>query len=185
LRNTVVSKRYANSLIELAQEFEKLDHLFADMIALQEITECVPHFIKALSDERIPINKRVAAAENICKDLNLWNYTRNAFLLLLKKRRISLLPQIAQEVFSIIRFRKKMAVAHIQAANKFVAEEVKEDVEKILTRLLGLSVQSETEIDPGLLGGFVLKIGDISFDSSIKGKLTRMKEEFFSESKGY
>ncbi len=179
MRKKIVAKRYAKSLVELAQEMGKVEKLFADMTGLQETSEYVPHFIDALSDERIPLGKRIDAVNRICKELGLWKCTCDTLLLLMKKNRIDLLPEIAPGVLNLIRLHKKMALACAQVADQTIAADVKTRVEQILTKLLGLSVQCEVSIDSSLFGGFALQVGDMKFDASIKGKLTRMKEEFF------
>ncbi|MFH1830136.1 MAG: ATP synthase F1 subunit delta [Pseudomonadota bacterium] len=185
MRKKIVAQRYAKSLIELAQELGKTDQLFADMIALQETARCVPYFVKALSDERISIKNRKATIKRVCEELKLWKCTSDALLLLMEKKRIDLIPEISRDVLSIIRLKKKIAMACVQVADRATADDVKEHVEEILTKLLGLTVECEVGIDPSLIGGFVVAVGDMRFDSSIKGKLTRMKEDFFSEAKGY
>jgi len=185
LKNLTVAKRYAKSLVELAQENDKLEKLFADMTALQEIVVCVPHFVKALSDERISTDKRLDVAKRISKELKLWKCTGDVLLLLIEKRRMDILPEISKSVISIIRLMRKMAVACAQVANSTTAEHIKAHVEDVLTKHLGLLVQCEVGVDPSLIGGFIVEVGDLRFDSSVKGKLTRMKEEFFSEAKGY
>jgi F-type H+-transporting ATPase subunit delta len=180
----IVAGRYAKSLIELAIETDEVDGLFADMVAVQEVVANAPHFLKAFSDERVRPSVRFAAAKNVSRALKLRRASENAILLLIAKKRIELLPQMARAVIADIRLRKKFAMARAQVANAEFVDNVKRGVEEVLSGLLGLKVECETSLDPDLLGGFVLEAGDKRFDSSVRGKLTMMKEEFFSETRG-
>lgn len=184
MREGIVARRYAKSLVELALEAGKVDKLFADMTAIHEITGCVPHFVDGLSDERVSLAVRLDAAERIIKRLKLMKMTGDTIRLLMRRGRISVLPLIAKAVLSNLRARKRLTVASAQVADRSVANEVREKVEEIITRIVGVTVECEVDIDPTLMGGFVVEVGDMRFDSSIKGKLTRMKEEFFSEERG-
>lgn len=184
MKERLVASRYAKSLIELAIEEDAAHRLFADMTMLQEICACVPHLIDALSDERVPFKKRVAVAKRIIEDLKLLKITGDAILLLMDKCRISILPHIAQSALGNLRRRNNIKVAYAQVADRALAEELRTNLEKILSDASGMSVECEVDIDPTLMGGFVVELGDRRFDSSIKGMLTRMKEEFFSEAKG-
>lgn len=179
-----IARRYAKSLIELAAERRGMTKLFADMIVIQEVAQGSPHFIEALADERIRLSKRVEAAKRIIEALKLTKLTGNAILLLMQKGRIVLLPFIAKSILKSIRARKQLAVAQALVADRAEADEVGSRIEEILSDILGMTVECEVNIDPSLMGGFVIEVGDARFDASIKGKLTRMKEEFFSEEKG-
>ncbi len=184
MREGIVARRYAKSLVELALEAGNADKLFADMTAIHEVAGCVPHFVDGLSDERVSLTKRLDAAERIIKQLKLMKTTGDTIRLLMRRGRIAVLPLIARTVLSNLRARKRFTVASAQVADRSVASEVREKVEEILTRIIGVTVECEVDIDPTLMGGFVVEVGDMRFDSSIKGKLTRMKEEFFSEERG-
>jgi F-type H+-transporting ATPase subunit delta len=184
LRGMAIARRYAKGLVDLAVDAREVPKLFADMIVMQEVAHGSPHFIEALADERIRLSKRVEAAKRIIQELKLTKLTGNAILLLMQKGRIALIPFIAKSVLKNIRTRKQLTVAKAQVADRAEANEVGARIEKVLSEILGMTVECEVGVDPTLMGGFVVEVGDARFDTSIKGKLTRMKEEFFSEEKG-
>ena len=184
MRGMAVARRYAKGLVELAIETRELPKLFADMIIVQEVAHGSPHFIEALSDERIRLSKRIEATKRIIEELKLMKFTSNAILLLMQKGRIALLPYIAKSVLKNVRMRKQLTVAQAQVADRAEADEVGARIEKVLSDVLGMTVECEVNVDPTLMGGFLIEVGDARFDASIKGRLTRMKEEFFSEEKG-
>lgn len=183
-KRKIVAERYAKSLIELAAEAGDLDGLFSDMVVLSEAAASTPHFLKALSDERIKEAARLDAAGRIAAALRLRGSTTRSLKLLIVKHRIALLPHIAASVITRIRQRKKLALACAQVADRAIAGEVKRGVEEALASSLGMKVECEVGIEPGLIGGFVVSVGDMRCDASVRGRLTRMKEEFFAEAKG-
>jgi len=180
-----IARRYAKSLIDLAAETRRMPKLFADMIIVQEVAHGSPHFIEALADERIRFSKRFEAMKRIIKELKLGELTGNAILLLMQKGRIAFLPHIARLILQNIRARKQLTVARALVTDRAEANEVGARIEAILSEVLGMTVECEVNIDPTLMGGFLVEVGDARFDASIKGKLTKMKEEFFSEEKGF
>lgn len=184
MKEWVVASRYAKSLIELAIEDDCVDRLFANMIVVQEITTGVPRLIEVLSDERLPFSKRIKIAKEIISKAGLMKLVGDTILLLMQKGRTSILPHIAPAVLKNLRLRRKMKVACVQVADRSVAEDVRVRLDEMLSEILGMAIECEVNVDPTLMGGFVVEVGDLRFDSSVKGKLTRMKEEFFSEAKG-
>lgn len=181
----IIAGRYAKSLIELALEGNDLNGLFADMIAIEEVCESVPSFLKALSDERIDLKTRRSGVKRIARALSLRAITEKAIQLLIVKNRIEILPRIAHAVIHELRFRKRLAVAQVQVADEALVDDVQRGVQQALSKSLGLKVECEMHVEPELLGGFVAEIGDRRFDSSVRGKLTTMKEEFFSDAHGH
>ncbi len=184
MRGMSIAKRYAKGLIELAAEGRELDRLFANMIAMSEVSRESPHFIEALSDERVPLSKRMDAASRIAEELRLIKIARDTMLLLMQRGRVVLLPMVALSILQNIRSRRKLTVAHAQVSERGLADGVAARIEDIMSEVLGMTVECEVDVEPELIGGFVVEVGDVRYDASLRGKLTSMKEEFFSEERG-
>lgn len=72
---------------------------------------------------------------------------------------------------------ERMAHVKAQVANPSLVSTIKDRIEKILSDTLKKKVVCETRVDPSLIGGAIVKIGDIVVDASVVGRLERMKED--------
>jgi F-type H+-transporting ATPase subunit delta len=57
----------------------------------------------------------------------------------------------------------------------------KEELVKILNRLAGRDVKPKYKVDPSLLGGMVIRIGDKVIDGSVKNKLKTLRQHLVSK----
>ncbi len=100
---------------------------------------------------------------------------KNFLMLLAQNKRLNVLPEIS-DVFNAY----YAALEKISKVRVITAVEAKEDFRNRLTQALSKRIQREVtlhcEIDPAILGGAVIHIGDRVIDGSIRGKLTRLLE---------
>jgi F-type H+-transporting ATPase subunit delta len=176
VKERIAAKRYAGALVELAQEARALDRLLADLSALGDAVERVPALMRGLGDERVAIERRMAAAGSIAAALGLGPFAHDAVLLLLRKRRVALLPLIVRDALSRVMALKRMSRATATVADARLAETLSRRIEEILSALIAQEVRCDVDADPALLGGFVLHLGDRRYDCSVAGKLDRMVE---------
>ena len=96
--------------------------------------------------------------------------------LLAKNQRINLLGQVAQE------YQKRIdALQGAQKAQVTTAAPLEKALEKevlgMAQKLTPQKVILENKIDPTLLGGFVLQIGDLQYNASVAQQLRTLKQE--------
>lgn len=96
-------------------------------------------------------------------------------LLLLRRGRTSLGPQIAQAFQEILDRERGISHAVVTSAVP-LSEDEKRDVERKLQQLAGGPVTIETEVDEGILGGLVVRIGDRLIDGSTRSRLVALKQ---------
>lgn len=184
MKEGIVAKRYAKGLFDLALESGKIDQLETDAALIDAALRRVPLLLRALEDERIAINRRIATAVEIARALELADFTRNAMLLLLTRKRISILGAVAKDVIALVMSQRRLARASVRVADESLALETKRKIEEVLGDLLKLKVKCDVSVDKQLIGGFVVKIGDMRYDASVAGELERMKERLVSGAEG-
>ena len=175
----VLTKRYGLALFELALESDKPSRVRQDLARLVDTAKEVPMLMHGLSDEAVDMKRRVEAARAIARALELGSTVRNLLLLLVSRERVSLLPGVAKDFMARLMHYSRFAHAEVEVAEKVSCERIRKTMEEILQRLLKLQVRCEAHVDPSLIGGFVLRIGDRRFDASVRGRLERMKHELF------
>ena len=179
MSDITIAKRYGGALYELAVEAGILDHLASDLAKLKRCVESIPSFVRALGDMIVNRKVRKTMVDSISDELSLENASRNFLKLLIDKDRIDLLPTILDDTEMRVRKHLNMAKVHAKAAGKDFMDEVRLRIEEILGSALKLKVNCAVSVDESLLGGFLLRIGDVTFDASVKGKMTRMMETIF------
>jgi len=101
--------------------------------------------------------------------------------LLVDNKRLSILNEVAKKYTILFDALKGIEVAQVttavpltEALNKQVLSKVKE--------ITGKEATIENNINPDVIGGFILRIGDVQYDASIANKLQGLKRQFESES---
>jgi F-type H+-transporting ATPase subunit delta len=96
--------------------------------------------------------------------------------LLVSKRSIDMLGEIAEEYQRLWNHHRGIEVAEVTTAVPLTEE----DEEKLATHLghiVGKKVEIRADVDPDVIGGFVARIGDRLVDGSIRSKLAMLKKE--------
>ena len=174
---TRIASRYAKSLIDLAVEQNKLDKILEDVQSFQEVSKNRDFYLLMKSpivngDKKKEVVKSLFGGKY--DELTL------AFLnILISKGREAYLPEVA---FEFIEQYKKLK--HISTVFVTTASPISDDVKKALHKKLAESditdehIEIITQVDPELIGGFVLEFGDKIYDASVAQKLRDLKKEF-------
>lgn len=109
-----------------------------------------------------------------CQDLTL-----RLLELLIDKRRIILVPAIEREYHKLLNKRKNIVSASLICADK-LSDSAIADIKARIAEHVGSHLELEVKVDPSLLGGVVLKLGDQVVDGSLKGKLASMERMLLS-----
>ncbi|MGY0426253.1 MAG: ATP synthase F1 subunit delta, partial [Polaribacter sp.] len=105
------------------------------------------------------------------------NITLGLFHLLQDNKRIALLHSIAKQYVIVYDFLKHTQVAKVTPAVPLTKDVEKEVFDKV-EALTGEKTNLENEINPAILGGFILRVGDLQYDASISNYLNELRREF-------
>ena len=172
-----VAVRYAKSLIDLGQDQGVLDDFHNDMLSLKEaLTNRDLHML--VKSPIIKANKKIAVFKKLFGDS--YNKVTMAFFeIIMKKSRENILPEITTAFLNQYKILK-----HVTAVKLTTASPLGEGaLEEIKNALLSSSetdekVEIETAVDPDLIGGFVVEMGDKLYDASVAYKLDQIKRNF-------
>jgi F-type H+-transporting ATPase subunit delta len=102
--------------------------------------------------------------------------TARFLLLLLHHRHLDSLPQIAEDL--PVRWREKQGILTLEVRSVVpLNDSQKRKLEKQLGQLEKSAVHLTYRIDPAIVGGLYVKKGNMAYDVSLKGQLTRLKEK--------
>ncbi|MBP5282903.1 MAG: ATP synthase F1 subunit delta [Lachnospiraceae bacterium] len=171
----LVSKTYGEALLQIAMEKEEIqpgtgEELIAELKELADILDANPKFDDLMIHPGIAKTEKLSIAQRVFQGKTspeIYEF----FRLLIEKDRYRDLDEILEYVTDKIREWKKIGVTYVTTAMP-LKEEQKEQVQKrILETAPFESLEMHYEVDPSLIGGMVIRIGDRVVDSSVKRKL--------------
>jgi len=171
------AKRYANALIDLAQDQKSMD-------ALLEQTELIENTLEESSELRSVLNSPVVKNEdkqNIAKSVfkSVDKMLHGLFELLAENNRFDHLKWICQSYKHRYNQIHNIQEAHITSAIELDKSTLKA-LEAKIKDITGDSAQITTEVNDDLIGGFVLKLNDLQYDASISGQLSKIKRNLYN-----
>ncbi|MBC5993885.1 ATP synthase F1 subunit delta [Pontibacter cellulosilyticus] len=171
-----VASRYAKSLIELANEKGLVEQVHADMQLFTEVISQNRDFQLLLRNPIVKPEKKLAVLNAVFKG-KVQELTLAFFNLIARKQRESLLEFVATSFEEQYNELKGIVKAQVTSALPLTAS-LREQLGIKLAAEYGQQIQLEEIIDPSLIGGFVLKVGDKQIDSSVKNSLRKLRNEF-------
>jgi F-type H+-transporting ATPase subunit delta len=176
MRDARAALRYAKAILNLAKDSKEETAVNNDML-----------FIDATISENeafeVMIKSPIVKSSDKIKVLNaifegkVNNITLGLFHLLQDNKRIDILLSVVKQYAIIYDFDKHMQVAKVTTAVPLTAAIEKQILAKIVS-LTGEEANLENVINPDILGGFILRVGDVQYDASISNYLNELKKEF-------
>lgn len=167
------ARRYAEAAFLIAREDGKLDEWLAGVQAIGALfgDETGSDYF---ANSRVPVESKRALVEQALSgyDPKLVNLA----LLLLRRNRPKLAPGIAQAYQEILDEEKGIEHALVISAVPLSPGEMAE-VQKKLVEITGGPVVTRTEVDEGIIGGIVVRIGDRLIDGSVRSRLIALKQQ--------
>jgi F-type H+-transporting ATPase subunit delta len=171
---TTVARPYAEAVFALAREGNALP-AWSRMLGLAADIAGDPRMARALESPRLTGQQKESLFLSIAGD-RLDAGGRNFVHVLLDGDRIGLLPQIVEQFEVLRREAEGVAKAHVVSALP-LAEAQLAELTAALARRFGRRIDATVDIDPALIGGVRVTVGDEVIDGSVAGKLAAMSRE--------
>jgi len=174
---TRISSRYAKSLIDLAQEQNKLERILEDVQAFQQATEQRDFFLMLKSPIVNPDKKGAILKEVFGGRFD--KMTMTFIEIVLRKGREGYLPDIVKEFIAQYRTIKHISKVKVTTATPLTdagLAAIKQQLQ--ISSQTDDNIEIETAVDPALIGGFVIEFNDKLYDASVAHKLNQLKKEF-------
>ena len=168
-----ITKRYATALIDLADNQEKLEKMTSDFQTINSIIIQCEDFRKLITIPTIEKKKLTEAMSAVLKRIEASSLVQNSVLLMVKNRRINLLPQIIRDFFTEISKKNGELLTEVTTAVKLESEKLN-DLKGVIEGMTVKKVKINSRTDSSILGGIIVKIGSKMFDSSLKTKIEKL-----------
>lgn len=168
-----VGEKYAEALFELATEEDDLDEMAAEFSEVVEIAQENEELNQVLNHPKLSYKqKKEIVVEVFSGEIsdNLFNFLQ----LLIDKKRIEFLDVIYQEFQALVDDAENKLEVEVTAPRELSAKH-QDKLKTKLGNLLDREITLQLEVEPDLIGGLILQIGDKVIDGSIKKYLQDMK----------
>ena len=175
MNTSKISVRYAKALFLAAKDAGTLEKTFKDAELMHEVLGDVPEFRTLLGNPVMsPKDKRALLDRSFGKYLT--PLTVKFLNLLTENNRLLFLPDMVRDFIDL--YKKELGISYAQLITAVkIDPKVTEKIKESLAKYLKQQVQLTSEIDPSLIGGFILRIEDLQFDASVASALKRYKKE--------
>jgi F-type H+-transporting ATPase subunit delta len=133
-----------------------------------------------LASPAVTIETKHAVIEKIIARLGASKIIRNFLFVITDHRRTQLIPEILATFQQVIRQRQGIAEAQVSSAVELSAAQ-KRELAATLAKLTGKKIETKYSLDPALLGGAVVRIGDTIYDGSLRSRLNEMRSRLAAE----
>lgn len=168
--------RYAKAILNLAKDTQSESAVYDDMILVGKTLSENETLELMLQSPTLKLSEVVGVLNAVFKD-KVDNITLGLFHLLQDNKRISLLASIAKQYAIIYDFDKHIQVAKVTTAVA-ITQEIEDKILDKVKAITGEKAHIENEVNPDILGGFILRVGDIQYDASISNYLNELRKEF-------
>jgi len=167
--------RYAKATLNLAVEQKTTDAIESDMRSIVQTISDSDELKEMIVSPILEGSSKKQVLLEVFKNFN--KITKELFALLVSKKRIDLLADVAAKYIALNEELKGENVAMVTTAvplTPALEKKILSQIENITTNKISL----ENKIDESIIGGFILRIGDLQYNASISNKLNNLKREF-------
>lgn len=176
-RRETAARRYAEAAFEVAMRDGTLETWRAELdLAAGVVSD--ERVLAVLANPAIAAEKRAAMVEDILGP-NVSRPVLNLIQLMLRRGRIDQLARVAAEFRRLDDERQGITHATATSAAPLEPDEIRALTAR-LEQTTGGRVALEVEVDPSLLGGLVVRVGDRMIDGSVRGRLERLRNQLVS-----
>jgi F-type H+-transporting ATPase subunit delta len=170
-----VARKYAAALFLSVKERNLVDEAYEQFQSFRQILKTEPGLLHLLAGPRVSEEEKVEMIRRLFGE-RMHRLNVEFLAMLIRKRRISFLPEIIEQLERLIEEEKGIARATVITAVPLAA-----DREELLMRKLeiysGKTILLEKRVDPGIIGGMVVMIGGEIIDGSIQHGLSLLHEQ--------
>lgn len=167
------ASRYAQALLDLAIEQNKLDAVAADMKYMATVCAENPELELMLQSPVVKADKKLSVLNAV---FDQFDQLTNLFVdLIVKNGREAYLSQIASSFDVLLKAHQGIVPVTLISAQKLDDKVKKEIVSKVQASITG-TVELTEKIDADLIGGFIVRMGDNQIDASVASQINKLKQ---------
>lgn len=175
--NFRLASRYAKSILNLAVETGQLDTVLKDMKVIEAAVENNRELELLLESPIIKADKKKSVLNAVFANM-VSELTLKFINLMVSKGRERNLASVAKSFEQLYNQRSGIQEVQVVTATE-VTPEVRQMIEAKAAQLApGKQIKMNLSVDPDLIGGFIIEVGDVRYDASVRRELNNLKRMF-------
>jgi F-type H+-transporting ATPase subunit delta len=174
------SLQYANALADVALAQGAADAALKQLNDVAAAFAASSELRNVMASPAVPREAKHGVIEKIAARAGAGKIIRNFLFVIADHHRTHILPEIVAAFEGVIRQRQGVAEAEISSAVELSAAQ-KKKFAQTLERITGKKIEAKYSLDPTLLGGAVVRVGDTIYDGSVRSSLNEMRARLAAE----
>jgi F-type H+-transporting ATPase subunit delta len=174
MKDSRAAIRYAKAALALAGDAKATEAVEKDMLSIIASIEASEELSDLLESPTVASTDKQKALRAIFKSAH--QITLDLIDVLILNKRISMLSQAATAFVSLSESQKDEVVVDVVAASP-LSKELENEIIAKMKSITAKNVSLAVSIDDSLIGGFVLRVGDLQYNASIAHQLNQLKRE--------
>ena len=174
MKDLTAARKYSRILFDLAKEKNEVDQTGECMKLLKDAYKVLPEFRSFLFSFKIDIEQKIKVLSTVFGD-DFTDLLSRFMKTLIENKRQDLIPDVSNSYdLRAMELKKEILVSAI--THEKLSDELTDKVVKALEKSFDKNVKIESIVDPSIVGGIKLRIGNTVIDGSVRGSLTRLRE---------
>jgi F-type H+-transporting ATPase subunit delta len=169
-----LARGYAQALFQVAKAEGALEQVEDELFRFARTLENETRLREALTDPSLPSEHRARMVEELLGP-KASPHTTNIVAFLVQQGRARELPKIIDSLVQLAAEERNKAVAEVRSATPLDAEQ-REKLKDAIARATGKQVELKVLVDPSVIGGLLVRVGDQVFDGTVRRKLQMARE---------
>ncbi len=178
--NHLLAERYALGLSAALPQSDELENIVASLKQLRGLFEDVHDFRSILANPIVDIDVRRKILEDVLDKTASPQPVRRLLLVLLRRGRISILPDVTEVFAKIVDDRFNRVTGTVTTAVE-LDDKHKERICQSLSSFSHKTLRMNYEVDPDICGGVIAILDGTVIDGSLRSQFERLKEHILSE----
>lgn len=170
---TTLARPYAKAVFAQASEKGALDSWSADLALLAACTS-EPAVVEFLKHPSFTAQQQAQTVIDVCGD-KLTEAAKNLVVVLAENKRLELLPEVT-ELYEELKAQLQNTVDVVVTSAYPLSDAQSQQLEKALKAKLNRDIRMSSEVDESIIGGAIIRAGDLVIDGSLTGKLSKLAE---------
>ena len=168
----VAAIRYAKAYFAISKKTNSIKEIVIESDKIREIISSNKDLQKILKNKIVPNQTKKSILLKTCRNVSV--NLKNLIEILLRKNRLYLFGDILNQFIELYKFSSGIETCYLISADK-ISSRVENNLKPIIRKITKNKIKIFNIIDKDLIGGFIIKVGDIQFDNSVKSSLNRLR----------
>ena len=168
----VISVRYARALLKSATDQKLDEQVYQEMMTLAKSFVEVPQLRQTIDNPMLSKDKKETLLQTASGE-NVSALTKSFIHLVLKEDRENVIQFMANSYVTLYRKQKNVIRGKLTTAAR-VSAQTEQKMRQMVESKTNGTVEFETEVNPDIIGGFILEYDTFRMDASVKSKLNNI-----------